>query len=94
MKQESLKINGWIAHPHFDQHTGKLEEIELSFNAGSVQLCEIRVPNEPGRIEISNKDGIGLCLKPARKEEKYGSWLQIKSTEKDVFCSFKEWLSR
>lgn len=94
MKHQSININGWTIHPYFDQLTGKLSELELSCDAGSVQLFEIRVPNLKGRIKISEEDGIGLCLKRCWEEEKYGAWLQIKSTEKAVFRTFKDWLSR
>ena len=92
MTNESIKIDGWTIHPHFDQRTGKLEEVELLFETKAVQICEIRIPNENGRIDAFD-DGISLCLKPRREEEKYGAWMQIKPSETDV-CAFKEWLSR
>ena len=94
MENESIKVDCWTIDPIFDTQTGKLAELELSFETGYIKICEIRVPNQEDRIVLTD-DGVGLCLKSIRSaEEKYGSWLEISSSRTDLYKVIKEWLSR
>lgn len=93
MANESIKIEGWRFQPHFDRNSGKLLGIELSFTGGLIQIHEIQVPNNNGRI-VDEETEIGLCLKPSGGEEKYGAWLVIEASRADLYGAIKDWLSR